>query len=334
LACPAGDMLVKVVLLALWLALVEAWLFKHFHSSLEIDDILILIGLPFGSVWFTTLFDYLVDEDSQKSMKGRFKGMVMRLLNFRVIAMLYLIAFTATMVFATVSITPAKEIRQRTLSLIPLGGTKASASAQTSLEKTVDLHLFINPFAIEYELTVTGYVPRVISVLPVVGTKIVPDRHLVRLPTVLFRPSRKGSELLASRGWFYLYRKVDDQFVKLAEDQGNRAWYTGPRRQQSNDLRNEWRLEAAAEKVDPTSLARMMLRWRNPKELGLERDIAENDVVCALITNIDKKILSGAVEIIGAEEYVDISLGELGNDLPNTADTGDAVCRGLYAGAS
>ncbi|MCP4768940.1 MAG: hypothetical protein GY875_22100 [Gammaproteobacteria bacterium] len=140
--------------------------------------------------------------------------------------------------------------------------------------------------------------------------------------------------MLASKGWLLLYRKNDDQFVLQAEDRGNHAWFTGPRRHQSNDLRNEWRLEAAATKVDPTSLAKMMLRWRNPKELMLEQDLVENDVICALITNIDKKILYGAVEIIGPEEYVDISLGDLGNELPNTAGSGDAVCRDLYAGAS
>ena len=129
--------------------------------------------------------------------------------------------------------------------------------------------------------------------------------------------------------------KVDGKFVKIAEDQGTHAWFTGPRRQQPSKLQNEWQLEVTAQGHDRKSLATMILRWRNAKMLKVAEDIGPNDVVCALVTNVDRqKTLAGAVGIIGTDEYLDIPLGDIQNEMAITNADGGAVCDWLFEGAS
>ena len=140
-------MLIKVVLLAVWAATVDLWIAKHFHSGLGFDEVLILLGVPLGSAWFTGVFDFFVDPDAQKTFKGYLRGFIQRQLNYRVLSLLYLGFAVIAVTYSSVSITPAKIEESRTISLTRVDADHAVREIEDRLDDTLDMHLFLNPFS-------------------------------------------------------------------------------------------------------------------------------------------------------------------------------------------
>lgn len=328
-------MLIKVVLLAMWAAAVDLWIAKHFHSGLGFDEVLILLGVPLGSAWFTGVFDFFIDPESQKTVKGYLRGWIQRQLNYRVLGLLYLGFTVFALTYSSLSITAIKPAEERVISLRPLSAPEPVTSQTDKLEQTLDMHLFINPFSSQYELEVTGFLPKVVSIKPITGTVVIPERDLQKIPTVLFRPTPRSYTLLGSGGWFELYQRQNGQFLPAAEDQGTHAWFIGPRRQQPGMLLTNWRLEAEAIGFTGPALATLVLRWRNPRAMILQSDTGPDDVMCALVSNVDRnRFMAGVVVTLGRDEYIDIPLEDLTNEMPASINTGSAVCQWLFDGAS
>ncbi len=325
-------MLIKPALLVLWFALIITWINRHLQG----EGWLLEIALPFAALLYaliTTLIDYYLDEDEQKSSMNSLRAFFRQMLQFRLLALLYLSAAILSLFYTSVTVLPTKEIRDRRIELTAAGSVSSTVDVESRLEKAKNLHFWINPFATQYILEVSGFRTATISVPPLLGTRIVPDRDLTPLPTILYRIDPTGFQVLGTNGSFQLFRRTESGYLPLAEVRGNHAWFSGPRRAQSNDLRNEWRLELISRNYDPESRANMMLRWRNPRLLQPDPEITEGDVVCALVANIDNKVISAAVETIGRANYVDIPLGELPDDTTNTGDEPADTCRLLESGA-
>ncbi|MDJ0623964.1 MAG: hypothetical protein QNJ17_13425 [Desulfocapsaceae bacterium] len=206
----------------------------------------------------------------------------------------------------------------------------------TSPEKIRDIHMWINPFAPDHLLSVKGYLPQTIKVEPFFGAMVVPDRDLIATPTILFRPDFRGSVILRSGGWFQLYKKTDDGFTMIIEDQGQNARYVGPQRNQPRELWNDWQLEMAALGIQKQVTAMLMRLWRQPSPLQTE-PFGPNEILCGLIINGTKeKYVSGVVTKVTRDEYIDLSMGGELNYDQETADSDDpgaALCALLDPGA-
>lgn len=328
-------MLIKVILFALWVAIVDFWLVRHLGSA-NVGE---LIGLPLGTAVFIAVIDFFIDEQEQESVKQNVRLILKRHLNWRVISTLYLVSFSFAMVITSLHLTPIEGDKPHQVSLFELSANLPIKTAQSTPNKPLSFLLFINPFAAQHTLKVSGYLDKVISLKPFLGTTVVTSQELVKLPTLLFRPSGLSNELLANKGWFELYRKTSNgQFHLLSEEQGKLAWFTGPRRQQPNILHNEWRLELSANDFNTKSAAILMLRWRNPKALMLKNELGPTQIVCALITNIDRKrYFAGMVAKITTNPYQDLPLADfflkdLSNELDKDNDSANAVCNQLVKG--
>jgi hypothetical protein len=79
----------------------------------------------------------------------------------------------------------------------------------------------------------------------------------------------------------------------------------------------------------------LMRRWRNPKSLKTD-PIGPNQILCALVSNIDKtRYVAGAVTIVTRKEYIDLLIGDLrnGQDTSTINHSGASLCAWLDAGA-
>lgn len=330
-------MLINVILLALWVAIVDFWLIRHIGST-NVGE---LLGLPLGTAVIIAVIDFFIDTEEQENVKKGVRRMLKRHLNWRVISVLYILSFAFAMVFTSLHITPFDNNKSHQIDLTALGSNTSIKTEQSKSGKSVSFLIFINPFSTHYKLSTAGYLDKVVNLRPFVGTTIVPSQDLVKLPTILYRPSGESNALLANKGWFELYLKHSDgTFHLITEQQGKLAWFSGPRRQQPNSLHNEWRLELSANDFKAKPAAILMLRWRNPKLLVLKNEIGPEQLVCALITNIDRnKYFAGMVAKVTSTPYQDLPLADLdlkdfSNEMGNDNHSADSVCNWLIKGTS
>ncbi len=332
------SLLIRVVLLAGWVALVDLWLARHFRSGVSANELSMLLGIPLGSFWCVGVIDFLLGQEKRESfvdsIKDYARQFVTTHLKGSVIAVLYIggLLFSAT--YTTVSFDATAD-GQKKFELHSLAFPDKSIAGETLVDEVLDIHMWVNPFAPEYNLSIEGFLSSTIKVQPFFGTLVVPDRDLIALPTVLFRPDTASNLILASRGWFQLYKKTDNGFVMIAEDQGPHAWYLGPRRNQPRELHNDWRLETAALGLGTQEEAILMRRWRNPKPLETEA-VGPNQILCALVSNRDKtRYVAGTVTIVTRQEYTDLLIGDLSNDqdTSTSSHTGASLCAWLDGGA-
>lgn len=333
----ASSMLIKVILFALWVAIVDFWLIRHVGST-NMGE---LLGLPLGTAVIIAVIDFFIDSEEQEKVKQGVRRIFKRHLNWRVISVLYILSFAFAMAFTSLHIAPLGNNKSNQISLTALGSNNPVKTEQSKPGESVSFLLFINPFATHYKLSIAGYLDKIVNLQPFVGTTIVPNQDLIELPTILFRPSGQSNALLANNGWFELYRKHSDgTFHLITEQQGKLAWFSGPRRQQPNSLHNEWRLELSANDFKAKPAAILMLRWRNPKLLVLKNDIGPEQLVCALITNIDRnKYFAGMVAKVTSSPYQDLPLADfvlkdLSNEMGNNNHSADTVCNWLTKGTS
>ena len=332
-------MLVRATVLAVWVAMLDFWLARHFHAGAGIAELSVLVGVPLGSLWCVGVIDFLIGQEERKSaantIKTYFRDFIKTHLSPRVLILLFLVsgAFAAT--FSTVSISPIAGGGDREILLTPVTGRSVGVVETMVAGQAKNLHLWINPISAQYKLSVTGYLPKVVSVKPFFGIIVVPDRDLVQIPTLLFRPSFGSYEALLHDGRFKLYRKADNGFEELADTTGTHAWHLGPRRNQPGELRNEWQLETRALGLNEQSTAILMQRWRNPKTVEFDDiDMGPGQVICAVVTNVDGVPIAGVVGSIFREEYIDLPLGDFKDDAFNSSNTGSAACAWLYGGAN
>ena len=332
------NLLIRVVLLAVWVAMIDMWLARHFRSGVGANELSMLLGIPLGSLWCVGIIDFLLGKEKRQSFGDSIRDYARHFLTTHlkggVIAVLYISSALFAATYTTVSIDATAD-GQRKFVLSSLAFPGKSVTGTTAVDKVHDIHMWINPFAPEYKLAIEGFLSSNIRVTPFFGTLVVPDRDLVATPTVLFRPDFISNQVLGSGGWFQLYKKNSDGFVMIAEDQGKHAWYLGPQRNQPRELHSDWRLETAELGLGKREVAILMRRWRNPKLLKTDA-VGPNQVLCALVSNIDKtRYTAGIVTKISRQEYIDLLIGDLSNDQDTSTInySGASLCAWLDAGA-
>jgi hypothetical protein len=332
------SLLIRVVLLAVWVAMVDLWLVRHFRSGVSTNELLKLMGIPLVSLWSVGVIDFLLGKEKRQSFEESIKDYARQFLKTHlkggVIAVLYIGSVLLAATYTTVSIDATADGRKKYV-LSSLAFPEKSITGETAVDKVSDIHMWVNPFAPEYKLSIDGFLAGNIRVKPFFGTLVVPGRDLVATPTVLFRPNFSAYQNLASGGWFQLYKKTDDGFVLISEQQGKHAWYLGPRRNQPGELHSDWRLEMLEQGHGQQESAILMRRWRNPRPLETEA-VGPNQIICALVSNIDKtKYVAGTVTIVTRNEYIDLLIGDLSNDQDTSTinDSGASLCAWLDAGA-
>lgn len=335
-----SQFLVRTVLLAIWVALVDLWLARHFRTGLSINELSMTVGVPLASLFSVGVVDYLVGRDKRESVvdsiKNYFRHFIETHLSTRVLSLLFILSTAVAATYSTISIAPTGSNHE--IRVTPVAGREPVIQERISPTSAMDIHLWINPFAPQYELAVSGYLPKVITVKPFLGTTILPAVDLLRTPTVLFRPSIRSYEVLGSGGQFELYRKANGDFEKIAEDSGTHAWYIGARRNQPGELRNEWQIEAQALGLNEQVIAILMKRWRNPKVLATAA-LGPDEIICALVSNVERKVIvAGVVGTIERQEYIDLPLGDIQHDVAKVSNNSDSnpgsnVCDWLDGGA-
>ncbi|MEM7097950.1 MAG: hypothetical protein AAF541_06775 [Pseudomonadota bacterium] len=325
-------MLARIAILALWCALVDAWLARHFLSGFSFDQLLLLAGVPLGGVVFSGAVDYLLEDDEAKATQALTRSWLRRRLTGSMLIFLYVSFAIVASLYTSVSIhVPEGEPKNRTLTL------KHTASANKTIERTVTsgeqetVRLFLNPFAGEYELELSGYLEHTLTILPFVGAKVFPG-DLEPLPTLLFRPSLKHILFLTGGGRTHFFVHDDDGvFRQISAKYGSHAWTVGAPRSQPDGLEPRWYLDLTARGYDPAAIATQVSKWSSSKHIKLNvQEIDRHTIVCVLVSDTDGKFHAGVVRTLGQRKFADhalMDIASVGDADDDTLVDGNDVCR-------
>jgi hypothetical protein len=73
----------------------------------------------------------------------------------------------------------------------------------------------------------------------------------------------------------------------------------------------DWQLESKAFGLDDATFANLLRQWRAPVPFDPARGLPPSSRLCAIVTNVDGKVVAGTVVSIGTDEYQDIPIDKV-----------------------
>ena len=147
-------------------------------------------GLTGGPTVFFMVLDRVLSGEEKGGLKGVLEkwvhGALRRsLLATPAIVLLYLGGGVLAATYSSVTVIPPREGKGLTVEVAAIGAAKAEARGEISTgEPPARLRLFTNPFGRDLRLSVRGFVAQTITLYPLTGLTVDPDRDLRPLPTL------------------------------------------------------------------------------------------------------------------------------------------------------
>lgn len=165
-----------------------------------------------------------------------------------------------------------------------------------------------SPFGRLFRVEATGYVTASLTVYPLVGRQVRLGRDLIPSPSVLFRPFVEGVSALKDGAVFRVSRVGANGLEPVATDSGTAASFLVGRPQPVTDAQMQfWSLELDAAGAPAGERARMLMLWKNPRQLTALRGLAPNDRLVAEITLRDRVCAHAEITLTG-ERLMDVLL--------------------------
>jgi hypothetical protein len=146
------------------------------------------------------------------------------------------------------------------------------------------LPVFTSPFGRPYEVDADGYVPTQVTVFPLIGRQVVLGKDVAPAPSVLFRPFGEGVVALEDGAVFTVSRIRDGRLEQLAtsSDSGSAtSFLLGNRKPIPDATMVFWTLEASASGAPEPVRAKLLMTWRNPKQLRMRGELGPRDCLVA-----------------------------------------------------
>ncbi len=300
----------RAVAFAVWVAALNVWLSRHLRSGVGLEQLAALVGVPAAAFVAGSAFDYMLDEDDKKTLRDAIHRFFRVQLSVPTLILLYIALGLLGTFRSTLTVIPDEgEISKLDVAWSLEPATPLFAAQRVA--KPLDIGLWINPFAPDYRVAVAKYLPTIVRVPPFTGATLVPSRDLVRAPTILLRPRFEAAAFLRQGGQLIAYEIQADGAVELGRATGARARFLGPARAQPGTLMLDWQLESTGFDLDARASAQLLRRWRVPAPFEPAQSLAPGSRLCALVTNVDGKVVAGVVASIGADEYQDIPIDQV-----------------------
>ena len=273
----------RVLLLVGLLVIFNLWLVRH--TGFGIGDPRAIGGVG-GILFFAiSLFKRVITTADEGRWKTIVRQSIAAVLDFRLLAGLYVGALFAMLTISSVTIIPEPGGTGRKAVLLPVDATRKAI--ELDLDTQAARHwVWVSPFGRIYRVMLDGYLPGSIEVYPLLGATIRPERDLQRSPTILIRPTIKALQSLAQCetrssptgtsvekcGWFRLC-EIDksDKCNEIARVEGHSsAFLVGWPRAMPQGIIQDWRLEltiSGAGKV-PEIEAATIKAWKTPRLLN------------------------------------------------------------------
>lgn len=302
----------RLIVLAVAVALGQLWARRHLGWGSETPWIAALL---FVLTYSDKVLDKVLSKDNKAALETEFRKAAEPVLVGRFPMLVCAVALLLVLLYSSVTVIPGSDL--------PAGGGKLAARLATVDGVELDeqqlqsktparfLPSRTSPFGRAYRLTVEGYVPETVTVYPIVGLNVTPDRDLRRSPSVLFRPSIAGVEALASEGTFTLvWRPASGPPQSLMPPQsGHRGSFLVGRDQPVPATAGaSWRLELTAATVQEPTLSRMIQAWTRYRHVAPTTPLAPGMALVAEIRSRVDKPVERAEVVLGSDALIDVPL--------------------------
>jgi hypothetical protein len=303
----------RLLVVAAVVALGQLWLTHHVGWGAETPWVAALLVLLTGIDW---ALGKALPDDRKKALDAAVRDRLVPLLTSGGAMMLCAAVVLAALVVSSLTVIPGGDIaaigRSVTARLSTLEGTVVgervvvgdSSGARFSWLRT-------SPFGHAYRLAVDGYLEETVTVYPLIGVRITPERDLRRSPSLLLRPPVAGVQSLASGGKLTIRRRsTDAAAVDLAPPQTGHTGSVLVGRAQPIPAANvmSWRLELSAARMDEAALSAMMVGWQQPRVVAPATPLAPGMAVTAEICSRAKLVVARAEVVLGTEALIDVPL--------------------------
>jgi hypothetical protein len=258
----------RALLLALWAAASCLWLERHF--GIGVSDPLALVGLTGLPTLVFLVLDRVLGSEEIEGLKSSLdkwtRGLLRQtLLSTPVLVLLYLSGAMFAATYTSITVVPPREAKSLGVRAVPIGAGGAPVVAEVQAGGApARLRLPASPFGRDVTLSITGYVPKTMTLYPLTGSTVDPEADLQPMPTVLFRPSIDSLASLAEGGAVNVYRMTSAGCQLLGSIKGREAGFAvlvGPDRPIPAGSSVLWQLELEASAVDKTILASALRDW-------------------------------------------------------------------------
>lgn len=297
----------RIVLFLMLFVCVNLWTIHHF-------------GISYGSLgWFNgvaivlggglALVDKLFTESETRFLQKWLRKFARLLVSSKTLLFLYLVSIVVALTYSSAWIIREQEGEVLNVRLTPLNSPVSDGKDGTmnSGDQMLRFGVLTTVFGRSYRLEVEGFLPEIIEVYPLTGTKIYVRKDLRLHPAILLRPSIPALGSLASGGWLVLADCSDGESREILRAKGERTSYLIGRDQPIPErLIGNWRMELRAVGLtDGEVMARTLMAWYRPTRLPLRSELHLGRVYCATILTRVGKIVAEAEFTLTDERLID-----------------------------
>jgi len=175
--------------------------------------------------------------------------------------------------------------------------------------KFVQFAVPTNPFGRPFRLMVDGYLEQTLTVYPIVGAKVTPERDLRVSPSLLLRPPPIALRSLEDGGYLTLSWKQGGNTPLIAPDREHRGSFLIGRAQTIPDAKiAPWKLELEAGGFPPKLMSRTLLEWNSPKVLTTSPLLMPGMVVVAEVRSKADALVARAERTVSSERLIDVGM--------------------------
>ncbi|MGD9535650.1 MAG: hypothetical protein AB7P52_03470 [Alphaproteobacteria bacterium] len=311
----------RVVLLAVLAVGANLWLERHIGHGIE--NPVGLLGLAGSMTVLSAVLDWSLKDAEKEEVRaftrGKVREIVRRVLSTPVLVLLFFLGGILAATYSSVTILPARGAASGKVTVTPIDEPDAAESKAVGSAPT-RIFMETNPLGRDLRLAVDGYIPKRVTLFPLVGLSIDVDNDLEPLPTLLFRPTVDAIVSLKSGGRFVIFRTDDDACERLgassAGDHSARAFVVGSKRAIPSNLAALWNLELVGGGHDAGTTAEMLRAWLKPEAVEVNAMLEPGDRVYAVVLTRAGKPKVDAALTVGREPFQDIAMTSAGADLP------------------
>jgi hypothetical protein len=291
----AGPVFPRAIVLLVLLVCLDLWTSRHLGIGLSRRPA--WLGVITAS-WLAaaSILDRALEDEEKKSAAKRVRDALRRLLTTPFLIALALVLAVLSMGYSSVEV---------------LGDAEARGAKLGPLEQDQDPGWLVlgepGRFVVHsglssggaYRLKVPGYLPTVLTVPPLAGLEILPERDLRRSPTLLLRPLPATLGSLRDGGRLEVWAPGEPRPIARSTCGCRTSFLLGRRQPIPSDALARWSLELRALNAAPEGsslLSETLLEWSRPRHLAPSRNLLPG-------TRLDVRVFSNAGNLVAQTPF-------------------------------
>jgi hypothetical protein len=306
----------KLLVVAFVAALGHFWVRRHLGIGGDTPWVAAVIA---GLGVVDTVIGKLLSKSAKEAFDAKVRTALAQWLTGSLAMLICAALLVAALLLSSVTVVPGEDAAdgrsQLTVRLVSLDGEPVAEATSGPDKAPARLTwLRTSPFGRGYRLTVDGYLEEPITVYPLIGSTIAPQRDLRRSPSVLFRPPIPAVQALASGGTFVVsWRRSGTAPARLFPPQKDHdgSFLVGRGQPMPPAMSGNWRLELSDANVVNPALSQMLRRWNHIRVIQPTVPLTPAMILVAEVRSrrVDlDDVIARAEVTLGTEQLIDVPL--------------------------